>query len=233
MLDTHCDYELWPWIFKVNFWNSCISGTGGSINIEWKGYESIAEDVMPSMWPWAMIWPWVLKVKFWQSSILGVRGWIDMEPKGCELIGCWTQVVTLTSTMTLILDFRGEIFNSHILGMGGSIDLEWKRCELDTMLDAQWACSWAWQIDRPSNGSVWISYSFQPVGPWMGYSFTDLGAERCCRSLNALLSLFLRRSLIAIRNASIQGHIHYKGDFLQVYKSPLWTWDGLMSISCL
>ena len=23
------------------------------------------------------------------------------------------------------------------------IDLEWKRCELDTMLDTQWACSWA------------------------------------------------------------------------------------------
>ena len=46
----------------------------------------------------------------------------------------------------------------------------------------------AWQIDQPSNGSMWNSYSFQPVGQWMGYSFTDLGAEGCCRSLNALLS---------------------------------------------
>ena len=44
----------------------------------------------------------------------------------------------------------------------------------------------AWQIDLPSNGSMWNSYSFQPVGQWMGYSFTDLGAEGCCRSLNAL-----------------------------------------------
>ena len=44
----------------------------------------------------------------------------------------------------------------------------------------------AWQIDRQSNGSMWDSYSFQPVGQWMGYSFTDLGAEGCCRSLNAL-----------------------------------------------
>ena len=44
----------------------------------------------------------------------------------------------------------------------------------------------AWQIDQPSNGSMWNSYSFQPVGQWMGYSFTDLGAEGCCRSLNAL-----------------------------------------------
>ena len=47
----------------------------------------------------------------------------------------------------------------------------------------------AWQIDRPSNGSMWDSYSFQPVGQWMVYSFTDLGAEGCCRSLNALLIL--------------------------------------------
>ena len=90
--------------------------------------------------------------------------------------------------MTLTLDVQGQIFKGDILGMGKSIDLEWKICEMDTMLDAQWlACSWAtWQIDRPSNGSMWNSYSFQPVGPWMSYSFTDLGAEWCCCSLNAL-----------------------------------------------
>ena len=47
MLDSHCDLELWPhpwpwpWNFKVNFWNSCISGTTGTINMEWKGYEWI------------------------------------------------------------------------------------------------------------------------------------------------------------------------------------------------
>ena len=43
--------------------------------------------------------------------------------------------------MTLTLDFQGQIFKSHILGIARSIDLEWKRCELDSMLDAQWACS--------------------------------------------------------------------------------------------
>ena len=43
----------------------------------------------------------------------------------------------------------------------------------------------AWQIDWPSNGSMWNCYSFQPVGRWMGYLFTDLGAEGCCHSLNA------------------------------------------------
>ena len=51
----------------------------------------------------------------------------------------------------------------------------------------------AWQIDQPSNGSMWNSYSFQPVGQWMGYSFTDLGAEGCCRSLNALLFVAIFR----------------------------------------
>ena len=45
----------------------------------------------------------------------------------------------------------------------------------------------AWQIDQLSNGLMWNSYSFQPVGPGMGYSFTDLGAEGYCHSLNALL----------------------------------------------
>ena len=50
--------------------------------------------------------------------------------------------------MTLTLDFQGQIFSSHILGMGRSIDLEWKRCELNTMLGAQWACSWATEHDK-------------------------------------------------------------------------------------
>ena len=47
MLDAHCNFELWPqswhwpWIFKVNFWKSCISGMGIPINWERKVYESI------------------------------------------------------------------------------------------------------------------------------------------------------------------------------------------------
>ena len=46
-----CDLELWPWpwIFKVKLWkccisgmlNSCISGMGGPIGMERKGYEWI------------------------------------------------------------------------------------------------------------------------------------------------------------------------------------------------
>ena len=48
MWDSHCNFEVWPhpwplpWIFKVDFLNNCISGTGGgSINMGQKGYESI------------------------------------------------------------------------------------------------------------------------------------------------------------------------------------------------
>ena len=47
ILDSHCDLELWPhpwpwpWIFKVKSWNSCVSGTGGPINMGGKGYELI------------------------------------------------------------------------------------------------------------------------------------------------------------------------------------------------
>ena len=77
----------------------------------------------------------------------------------------------------------------HILGMGRSIvlnerDVSWIQCWMHNGLALGYS---AWQIDRPSNGSVWKYYSFQPVGLWMGYSFTDLGAEGCC-SLNAMFN---------------------------------------------
>ena len=46
MLDSHCDFKLWPhpwpwpWIFKVKYWNCCNSGMGRSTHLEWKGCES-------------------------------------------------------------------------------------------------------------------------------------------------------------------------------------------------
>ena len=40
-LSTLTSPMTWPWIFKVKFWNSCIPGIGGPIDMEWKGYESI------------------------------------------------------------------------------------------------------------------------------------------------------------------------------------------------
>ena len=46
ILDPHCDFELWPhpwppWNFNIKFWNSCIPGIGGPVDMEQKGYESI------------------------------------------------------------------------------------------------------------------------------------------------------------------------------------------------
>ena len=47
MLDPCCDFQLsphpwtWPWIFKVNFRKSLISGMGWPIDMELKGCESI------------------------------------------------------------------------------------------------------------------------------------------------------------------------------------------------
>ena len=69
--------------------------------------------------------------------------------------------------------------------MEGLTHLEWKGCELDMMLDAHGIdlrprC----MADRLVGQCETLT---QPVGQWMSYSFTDLGAEGCCRSLNALL----------------------------------------------
>ena len=93
--------------------------------------------------------------------------------------------------MTLTLDSQGQIFDSHVLGMGRSIDLEWSRHKLDTMMDAQWACSWATVHGKYIGQVMWNCYSFQPVGPCMDCPFSDLGAEGCCRSLNALLTIIV------------------------------------------
>ena len=103
MLDSHCDFKLWPhpwprpWIFKVKFWKCCISGMEGPIEMERKGCESIGfsrsnfEKVVSQEW------------EVWLTN--GMRGmWVGYD------VGC---------TMGLTL------------GHG------------------------AWQIDRPSNGSMW------------------------------------------------------------------------------
>ena len=86
ILDSHCDFEpwphSWPWhrIFKANFLNSCISGTGGQINMERKGYESIGCYTVPSMWPWAM----TLTLDF-EGQISKREGRLTWEWKRCEL----------------------------------------------------------------------------------------------------------------------------------------------------
>ena len=61
MLDSHCDFKLWPhpwpwpWIFNVKYWNCCNPGMGDLTHLEWKGCEL---DMMFDArwdWPWAMV----------------------------------------------------------------------------------------------------------------------------------------------------------------------------------
>ena len=86
----------------------------------------------------------------------------------------------------------------------------------------------AWQIERPSNGSMWNSYSFQLVGPWMGYMFADLGAEGCCRSLNAL---FIYTEIQVLQFCVlVQPHGHW-GSSHKEWPSPSTTWRSVFSRS--
>ena len=95
MLDPCCDFQcpphtwLWPSIFKVKFWKSCISGMGGPIDMEWKRvwvdrmlHPLCDFQIWPQPWPW----PWIFKVKFWKSRISGIEWPIDMVQKGYESI---------------------------------------------------------------------------------------------------------------------------------------------------
>ena len=157
----------------------------GLIDIERKGYESIG------CYTYYVTFSYVLNLEFssWnfeKISVIGMGRRIDMEKTGFKSIGLWT----LTSPMTLTLDFQGKILkllylrNERIdsLRMKGM----WVRYDVGCTMGltlGHGAC----HIDRPIDGSMWNSYSFQPVGLWMGFSFTDLGAEGYCRSLNALL----------------------------------------------
>ena len=93
----------------------------------------------------------------------------------------------------------------------------------------------AWQIDRPSNGSMWNSYNFQSIGQWMGYSFTDLGAEGCCRFLNALLffSLFLSflKLIMACRLCVIYVREDNDSSVQAIIIRLIWTiWTSLSAV---
>ena len=99
--------------------------------------------------------------------------------------------------MTLTLDFQGLIFNSHILGKRKVRWLEmkqiWVGYNVEHTVGLLLGHS-AWQTDRPSNASMWNSYSFHPFCPGMGYSFTDLGA---------VLSFSERLVLLPVRHSRL------------------------------
>ena len=87
----------------------------------------------------------------------------------------------------------------------------------------------AWQIDRPSNGSMWNSYSFQSVSPWMDYSFTDLGAVEEGQSWHPFIDL--------LKHTVVWGGWDEFFDTLQVACSLAW-WimtvsSGLLFYLCL
>ena len=81
--------------------------------------------------------------------------------------------------------------------MGGSIDLERKGCDAGPTMQP-WTCNMGlsvcystYRIHWPRNGLMQNCYSFQIVSPLMGCPFSDLWAEGCCHSLNALSTVFL------------------------------------------
>ena len=100
----------WPWIFKVKYWNSCISGMGGLIDVEWKrskwigcwaDYMTLTFDhtlyldlglsrsiAVPQQWEGR--WKWNKRPWFKDSW----PGWHEMwhKPKGNELIRCWAMI---------------------------------------------------------------------------------------------------------------------------------------------
>ena len=131
----------------------------GLFDIERKGYESIGCYTYYVAFSYYLD-PGISMWNFEKICFIGMEGRIDIEKTGFESLGSWTHVVTL------------------------NFDVSWIWCWMHNGIDLG---PHAWQIDRPSNRSMWNSYSFQTAGPWLGYSFSDLVAEGCFRSLNALL----------------------------------------------
>ena len=119
MLGQLCDPELWlhPWIFKIKFLNSCISGMGRSINMDfigcWTHYVTLKNDLHPGFWrsnfETAVFQEWQGWFRHetkgtWVDRKFGPTMWpelwphpwlTDMEWMGYKTIGCWTHYVTL------------------------------------------------------------------------------------------------------------------------------------------
>ena len=142
--------------------------------------------------PRLLPWPWIFKVKFWKTQCHrngrvdwhGKNGiWINMMLDPCCNFELWPHRWPLSwifegQVLKLLYLRNGRVDSLGMKGMWVGYDIGW------TM--GLTLCHSAWQIDQPNNGSMWNFYSFQPIDPWMGYSFTDLGAEGCCHFLNTL-----------------------------------------------
>ena len=96
---------------------------------------------------------------------------------------------------SLTLDFDGHSFKKLYPRVGWRIGMERKgygsiACWTNfATSDLQYGLpvgDGTYQIHWPSRGLMQNCYSFQPVGSLMDCPFSDLWAERCCRSLNVL-----------------------------------------------
>ena len=98
-----------PWMFKVKFLNSHISGIRGPIYMDWKRCESIG------CWTHHVTLNFCFKCNldlgFSRSNFeiaisqeSGMEGSIDRERMGCESIGCWMLHVTLNFDLTFGLN---------------------------------------------------------------------------------------------------------------------------------
>ena len=68
MLDSHCDFELWPhpwpwpWISKVNFWKAVSQEREGQSTWNERMWVNRMLHLLCDLKLW--LWPWILKVKF-------------------------------------------------------------------------------------------------------------------------------------------------------------------------
>ena len=121
----------WPWIFMVKFWECCISGMEGPIDMERKGCDSIG--CYTQFLTFNFDFNHNLDLGFPRSNLEKSRisgmGWpIDMERKRCESIECWTHVVTFNFPLTHDLD----------------LDLGFSRSNLENTVSQEWEGRLTW-----------------------------------------------------------------------------------------
>ena len=147
-LSTYPHPWLWPWIFKVKFWKSLISGMGWLIHMERKGCEPIGcythfvtFNLTSTMTLTLDFQDQIFKKLYLRNGMAdwnGTKGmWVDrMLDSHCDF-KLWPHPWPWPWI------FKVKYGNCCNSAMGGLTHLEWKGCELDMMLDAQWDWPWA------------------------------------------------------------------------------------------
>ena len=140
ILDPCCDFQFtphpwpWPWIFKVKFWKCCISGMGGSIDMERKGCETIGSYTHFVTLNFHLnhgidldFQGQILKKSYLRNGMAdwhGMKGmWVDRMLDPC----CGFQLSPHSWPWPWI--FKVKFWKCCISGMGGPIDMERKGCE--------------------------------------------------------------------------------------------------------